>query len=44
MNLTFLSTVAEAYFRAMKESKIKRYILISGGSLNVTGRSEENCK
>ena len=31
------STVAKHILEAMKESKIKRYILISGGSLNVTG-------
>ncbi|ADK05174.1 TPA: SDR family oxidoreductase [Bacillus anthracis] len=31
------STVTKHILEAMKESKIKRYILISGGSLNVTG-------
>ena len=31
------STVTKHIIEAMKESKIKRYILISGGSLNVTG-------
>ena len=31
------STVTKHILEAMKESKIKRYIVISGGSLNVTG-------
>ena len=35
------STVTKHVLEAMKEFEIKRYILISGGSLNVTGDQKE---